>query len=299
MLTIFFGHHVLADTSCRPELKAQQLYDRLRYLQRTRDLVPLQQGVEWLPHLGRRDRLAAITFDDGYRDNFLHLLPVLHATGAPATIFIASQPLLDGEGLWFDRIRNAFERVGDCRLALSWLSPDAAENGHQWLEVLLKTLRKAPCALRAVRVEEILSKFPRSCRMLLPHRQMMSAGELKTLASDPLITIGAHTHTHTSLAGCDDATAEAELQQNLNTLEKLTGQRPRLFAYPYGNVEDFGQRDEALLKRLGLQAAATTIHGSNDCHRNCFALRRLPLGEGGVERFAWALDVRGTLGERL
>lgn len=53
--------------------------------------VPLEEYVSELG-TGRinRQRLVAVTFDDGWRDNFEHALPVLLSNSVPATFFVVS-----------------------------------------------------------------------------------------------------------------------------------------------------------------------------------------------------------------
>ncbi len=52
-------------------------------------LVPFGELSDALA-AGAGDGLVALTFDDGYDDNLEMLLPVLHDTGAPATVFVTA-----------------------------------------------------------------------------------------------------------------------------------------------------------------------------------------------------------------
>src|SRR5262245_57810777 len=47
---------------------------------------------------------AIITFDDGFRDNYLNAFPILKKYGLRATIYVCSGTVGNGKRLWFDRV---------------------------------------------------------------------------------------------------------------------------------------------------------------------------------------------------
>jgi peptidoglycan/xylan/chitin deacetylase (PgdA/CDA1 family) len=82
--------------------------------------VSLEEVVDALPHLPRRS--FAITFDDGYRDNYLHAMPVLKELGLKATVFITVNYIDSDQPYPWDE-RRRVEWGGDIRqedLCLSW-----------------------------------------------------------------------------------------------------------------------------------------------------------------------------------
>lgn len=61
------------------------------FFKRFFNVVPLPELVATLESGRAPNRALAITFDDGYRDNFLHAAPVLEKLGLPATFFVVSR----------------------------------------------------------------------------------------------------------------------------------------------------------------------------------------------------------------
>lgn len=294
---IFFSHHVVAEEGSG-ELRAEQLDERIRYLQRTRDVVSLGEAVSWLESPQRPARLAVLTFDDGYRNNLSDLVPVLQATGAPATVFVATEPLVDGGHLWFDRTRIAVEAAGDAAIAqlpLPWVRALWAEGPPEPPgRKLRQHLHRLRADERKERVEELLAALP----PVKPETRMavLTPRELRALANEPLITIGAHTHTHQVLAVCSRAEAAAELEKNCRALEEMIGYRPDTFAYPKGARGDFTIEGVRILQDAGIRAAVTTIPGLNLPGANMLMLNRIPLGDGPLSQFAWQIDFRSVAG---
>ena len=89
----------------------------------------------------------------------------------------------------------------------------------------------------------------------------MNWDEIRQLASDPLVTIGAHTRRHYALAKLTLADARAEIGESVRRLEREIGQPCRHFSYPYGDEASAGQREFDLVKELGLKTGVTTRKG--------------------------------------
>jgi len=287
-LQVFYGHHVLGAGNGRADLTADELYERLVYLRRTRELVSLPEAVQWL-RSPTSDRLAAVTFDDGYRDNLTNLLPVLQATSTPATIFVSTEPIVDGGHLWFDQVRAALWDDAT-ELHLPWLS-ESVHAGPSKADRVVAHLYRCDPARRRRCLAEALAQLPSIEATPESHCEVLTPSQIQELAAEPLVTIGAHTHSHTRLGTCSEPVAEGEIRTNIAELRRLTGAEAVLFAYPRGRDGDCGDRDQQLLERMGIEAAFTTQHGAIRPGDNPLALGRLPLGAGELPRFAWQNDI--------
>jgi peptidoglycan/xylan/chitin deacetylase (PgdA/CDA1 family) len=77
-----------------------------------------------------RSNVFAVTFDDGYENNYLHALPILKEFGVPATIFLATKYLDSNRPFPFDN----WSAKGSPRVPeLSW-RPLSTAQCHQLLE---------------------------------------------------------------------------------------------------------------------------------------------------------------------
>jgi peptidoglycan/xylan/chitin deacetylase (PgdA/CDA1 family) len=81
-----------------------------RFFKRHFDVVHLRELVSCLEEGRRVDRLLAITFDDGYHDNFANARPVLEALSLPATFFVVSQWMGTDAWPWWDREQGVRHR---------------------------------------------------------------------------------------------------------------------------------------------------------------------------------------------
>jgi len=72
------------------------------FFQRHFKVIPLGEFVAKLERGEPLNRHLAITFDDGYRDNFDNALPVLEKLALPATFFVVSQWIGSNVVPWWD-----------------------------------------------------------------------------------------------------------------------------------------------------------------------------------------------------
>lgn len=204
---------------------------------------------------------AVLTFDDGYRDNVVHAQPVLARHGAPWTLFVTSDFADQCGRLWWIELERAVARLDRVRLASGLDRParDAAEKSAAF-EVVYRTLRAGP---EPVLLDEIASL----CRQAgfapgaVAAELCLTWDELRTLARDPAVTLGAHTLSHPMLAKHDAAFARREMAGSRARIEAETGRTVRHLSYPVGDPTSAGIRDFALARDLGFATAVTTRPG--------------------------------------
>ncbi len=89
----------------------------------------------------------------------------------------------------------------------------------------------------------------------------MSWEELAQLASDPLVTIGAHTVNHPMLAKLPQKTARSEMDLSRSVIEAALSVRPEHLLFPVGDRTAAGPREFELAAELGFKTAVTTRPG--------------------------------------
>ncbi len=102
-----------------PSLPTAVFAARMAYIARHYRVMTVEDLAAALQE-GRVPKNAlAITFDDGYRDNFTHAAPILKRLGLPATIFLVTGHIDTPRALWFDRLAMAFKSATARRVELA------------------------------------------------------------------------------------------------------------------------------------------------------------------------------------
>jgi len=109
------------------------------------------------------------------------------------------------------------------------------------------------------------------------HLPVCSPQEIRELAAHPLITVGAHTHTHPKLSKLPKDAARQDILQGLRMLEEWIQQPIHHFAYPHGS---FSVETIELVKEIGFQTAVTTRPEYIGYHQDEFRIGRIAVDQG-------------------
>lgn len=227
--------------------------------------VTLDEVADRLRAGHRDERFAAVTLDDGYRDNAELGAPVFAAHEVPYAVFICPG-LIDGSTyLWWE----IAARIIESRDTVRFRTHDDA------IELLCATAAQKQAAYDRL-TGYLTSEVDEDAQRVLTtrfaadhgvdvdaHRRasIMDWDEVRALAADPLCTIGAHTSHHFSLRRLERNRAMEEIAGSVRRIGAEIGQTPRHFAYPYGGPSAVGEREVDLVREAGLATAVTTRHG--------------------------------------
>lgn len=103
------------------------------------------------------------------------------------------------------------------------------------------------------------------------------------------VTIGAHSHRHFSLPGMAKEAARNDLETSLRRFEQELGERPALFAYPFGEW-DAGVKQ--MVRELGHSIAFGQHSGIAHARHEMYWQPRFPMNEsfGSLDRLRQALN---------
>jgi peptidoglycan/xylan/chitin deacetylase (PgdA/CDA1 family) len=250
------------------------------------EIVLFLRGERPLP-----PRAIAVTFDDGYLDNFEVAEPILRRYGIPAAFYLTVN-LIGTRGVpWFNRIRHAFATSAKREWrnrGRSWsLSGPQERNaalqaGFELCSPMPEEVREE--AIRNVErdldVEGYVSERP--LMMNWDHaRSLQKAGHI----------IGSHTLSHPNLAYVrEQELVNRELADSKRAIERELASPVEHFSYPHPALNpQWTDTTVAATREAGYITAVTTDPGPVLLGSSALSLRRMivPRNE---EDFLWRLE---------
>jgi len=250
------------------------------------NVLPLGAAVQASAAGQLPPRAACITFDDGYRSLHDLALPVLREFRLPATVFITTGHIDQGN-MWNDRIVETVQAMAADQLDLTDLGLGTyALHGVAQRRAAIATLTERAKYLPPTARQAVVDRLG-----LLAGQgtgpELMLTREMVLNLERSGIEIGAHTVSHPILTSLDDDDARAEIAGCKAELEAILGKPVPLFAYPNGKPgKDYDARHVAMVREAGYDAAFTTEVGAITRDHDRFQLPRsrpwdiTPLGFG-------------------
>jgi peptidoglycan/xylan/chitin deacetylase (PgdA/CDA1 family) len=294
-------YHRVADPASGPDgmcVSPDHFDEQLRQL----SAHPVLELAE-LAELARAKRVPAgalaVSFDDGYEDMLVNARPRLATAGIPATVFVTTGHVADQRPFFWDELRRSLTGPGPRPAQLTLSLPDGSRawrtDTPQRREKVRRQIHDLIQPASPAVIDGVLAELAAwtGAGSPIDDPRAMTLDELRALAADPLIAIGAHTVRHSNLGFQSERAQREEIERSRSDLEKWLGSTPVGFSYPFGIPDvDFHAGTRKLVADAGFRYAVANHGGAVSAGSDPFALPRHFVPDLGAEDFAgWLRDV--------
>jgi peptidoglycan/xylan/chitin deacetylase (PgdA/CDA1 family) len=271
-----------AESSDARAITFGNLREQLRHLKNHFYVVPLAHIVRQLQSGGPLgSRMVALTIDDGRRNCYEFLFPLLKEFQMPATFFVVSSFVRGEDWIWTDKVL--------------WLSEQASppeELSRETIDGFFGMLNQMRPEVRNQRIEILARSMNVPIPKDAPSKYApCSWSELREMADSGLVEIGSHTVTHPILASITDEESWLEITGSRTQIEEGTGRKVESFCFPNGKPGDYRPSQVRMLKDAGYRCAVVTRFGMVSRNDDLCELPRIGVsGETDALLFAKQVD---------
>ena len=255
--SVVIGYHrVVEDFTSAARFSIPAMLTSSRMLEAQLDWIGRRYRFVSLDELGREldgggapgRPLAAVTFDDGYRDVHDVAMPVLARKGIPAAVFVVTDLVGTGEaqvhdrlymllcraiGRWPDPGTALRELLLDLDLALPALDLDRlAADPRLAVATLLRSLSRCEVDRFAVAIEDAVGTDSSTATGIEPLSWEMLADMVRAG-----VIVGSHTRSHAWLTRESPIDVLDEARGSREEIERRLGITVEHFAYPDGRFD--------------------------------------------------------------
>lgn len=281
-----------------PRIKGMMLDDfrnQVDELPKAYEMATMESAWEFLQ--GRYEPqkdLCLLTFDDGLREHYAEVTPILAERGVQGVFFLISGCIENQKvaavhknhflmaAMEFEDYRGAVEkRLRESPLIPSLnVSAERARATYRWdtQEVAEFKYLLNFCVSETARNQVLDELFQDSFRDEAAFARELyvtwdEAIEMQTAG----MSLGGHSHSHRALGKMDEAEQRLDLEQCSELLRARVGPQTLWpFSYPYGKPGDaFTDQTVRELQRLKFDCSFATVVGSNRPGQDGFSIRRI------------------------
>jgi peptidoglycan/xylan/chitin deacetylase (PgdA/CDA1 family) len=252
---------------------------QLDYMKSHFDIIPLQHIIN-NPNHSNTPR-CAITFDDGWLDNYTCAYPILKKYNIPATIFPTVSLIGTNQWLWPEKIyyllQNSFKEENALKVVSSYLKNktglyiQGTKSDKAIAEIGDMIISKIK-GLSPHCIDDFTEEWAELLKISFPQARTFLNWDQVEEMSNHGIAFGAHGMSHRILIQLTEEEKEREIADCYKILKKAKVNLVPIFAYPNG---DYDEETLNIVKRSGYSGAVTTHLGYNNSHTNPYLLKRI------------------------
>jgi len=257
------------------------------------DLVHGISGEKNIP-----EKSCLVTFDDGLRSQYENAAPILKEKEIPAVFFISTQQYTEKKPAIVHQLHFLLSQIPSKELLseleiaykelsnqeLDWSSIDRKKIIGWYIyddeitatfKFLLNHLLLPSFAQKITK--KIFNKFYKDGEDKFCKSLYLLPNQIDSLKSDPLFSIGLHSHTHMDISKFSKEEVVSDFRKNHEILTKNFGiKNIRGLSYPYGVTDKDGESNkiESVSRALSLFYGLTTEKGINTALSEPLLLKR-------------------------
>lgn len=229
-------------------------------------------------------KACAITFDDGWADNYEFAFPILRQASIPATIFLVSGMIGTEHTFWPERLAQLITTLASSQMydwshpSLEWLRKNLGSESdlpqtppsNEVISRIIARTKHLPDDEIHVRLNQVEDELGLTDTRRDP--AILDRKQLLEMTSSGLVEAGSHTCHHIRLVEqVPEAVMEAEIRDSRAAIEKLTGTPVTTFCYPNG---DYSPKALDIVRHY-YSGAVTTRKGWNSVNSDIHQIHRI------------------------
>lgn len=226
---------------------------------------------------------CAISFDDGWSDNYTYAYPYLKMEHVPATIFLVSELIGTTNTFWPEKLANILS-------AASQINSNSIyeHDSWSWINTLAGELDLMNCIHDRHCLDEIINKCKELSdseinkrlilmQKILPIREtktpdILNWDQIINMKSEGLIDFGSHTQNHMRMNKIDSPyELQREIRGSKDIIENKLKTPINIFCYPNGDVTEESDK----IVRKNYRCAVTTMQGINLSNSDPYMFKRI------------------------
>lgn len=254
----------------------------LRLLKRKGNVLSLDEILYCIKnHINLPKNTYAITFDDGFENNYSLAAPILDELNLPSTFYFSTDFIENNTMSWIDKIEYCVELKKKGEVFIPWLRRKVQFNSKQSKINLLDNIRYFVKNNFGFNINNFVNHFFNQCNIKIINHSNINIDkkinwkQTNILKNHRLFKVGGHSHEHLSLGLLSRKQSTLQIRKSFRLFKKRINLNLDHYSYPEGRKIDYNKSIITSLKSSGIKLCPTAIEGKNNLNTSLFDLKRI------------------------
>ena len=289
------------ENSSRKHISLDAYYRQMVFLKDNACLLSMNDVVKYYENNRPfPDCSVAVSFDDGFENNYTNCLPIIDELKIPTTFYITSGLIGTKDMFWVDILEDCINLTERNRIEIRLhdevviLDLGDKKNKLNSLSEIKKFCKSVKNTLRLDVVNQIIEKTEiNPSPDHAENYRILDWGQLVEMHNNSNIIIGGHSLKHEILSSLEPDQISSNIKESLNLLNKNLNTVTTHYSYPEGQDEHYNDNVIHELRQHGVICSPSARYGLNTLNNDLFNLNRVMVGFNMIP-FPYEMIVNGS-----
>ena len=270
-------------------LHVSEFSKQIKFIKNNCNLTSMDE-VKFLIRKNLNKTYVAVTFDDGFKNNYDIAAEILDFYKVPATFYISTAYIEKKKMFWVDILEDIFNNKIKEKIEIKLNEKLTLDTSSKSKKIYALNYVKRYCKNSLFKdkqrvLNNLIKKYNFKNKTSINNSYNylpMSWNNLIDLDNNKNFIIGGHSHHHEILSNLPNNLMKKEVTQCLNLLSTKLKKKIQHFSYPEGLPQHFNINVIRFLKKNGITTCPTAINGVNFKNQNLFRLKRIMVGMNNI-----------------
>jgi len=279
-----------------------QFIQHIKYIYKNYNVINLDELVNFYnTNKKLPTNPIVITFDDGFKNNYITAYPVLKKYNCKATFFIIGNSQVADGIVWLHLLYRVLDTLSGKKFNVTIddlinfkIDKFDDESKINVAHQLKKVLGRLPFEKKINTLQIICMQNKIDFNQIKNSDIYMTTDEIKDVCHSGNL-LGSHSMSHDNLTFLPVSLQKEEIFQSKKIIQKICNNYFIPFSYPYGTKNSFDNEIKTSLKKNLFSCGVTTIEGLNGKNTDLYELKRIEIGN--FKKIEFIVHMSGFIGD--
>ena len=263
---------------------------QMKFIKKNLNIISMDD-VEYLVKKKIDKPYIAVTFDDGFKNNYDLAAEVLDFYKIPTTFYVSTAYIGKKKMFWVDILEDIFNNKVQNKIEIKLNRSYIFDTSTKYEKIKTLNYIKNYCKNALFNEKErvlnfLINKFNFKNNISINNSynyKSMSWKDISDIGKNKNFIIGGHSHNHEILSNLPEDLMKKEINTCIKLLSAKLKKKINHFSYPEGLNHHFNEKVIKFLKNKGITTCPTAINGVNILNQDLFRLKRIMIGMNKIK----------------